>query len=184
MFRWQIHRSESGDCGMSSRSRDFDHNRRCKASLATRGPVSSPSLDAQKNTVGSCGRARMGWYDRTVRGCASFVRRHAGILEFAVRRVACRACGVKRERLAFLADNPLYTKRFAYFVGRRCRQSARLPSIGAGCSDASKGGSSPCSLSLRVAPVPLRAFDPSSAPCDPGRRSVPRNGPFSLTKEC
>jgi transposase len=30
---------------------------------------------------------------------------------------------VKRERLEFLADNPLYTKRFAYFVGRRCRQA-------------------------------------------------------------
>jgi transposase len=30
---------------------------------------------------------------------------------------------VKRERLEFLADNPLYTRRFAYFVGRRCRQA-------------------------------------------------------------
>ena len=30
---------------------------------------------------------------------------------------------VKRERLDFLADNPLYTKRFAYFVGRRCRET-------------------------------------------------------------
>jgi transposase len=41
-----------------------------------------------------------------------------------VRRVACRSCGrVKRERLEFLADNPLYTKRFAYYVGRRCRSS-------------------------------------------------------------
>ena len=29
---------------------------------------------------------------------------------------------MKRERLEFLADNPLYTKRFAYYVGRRCRQ--------------------------------------------------------------
>ena len=29
------------------------------------------------------------------------------------RRVRCRSCGkVKRERLDFLADNPLYTKRF------------------------------------------------------------------------
>jgi transposase len=28
---------------------------------------------------------------------------------------------VKRERLDFLADNPFYTKRFAWFVGRRCR---------------------------------------------------------------
>jgi transposase len=33
-------------------------------------------------------------------------------------------CGkVKRERLEFLADNPLYTKRFAFYVGRRCRSS-------------------------------------------------------------
>jgi len=38
--------------------------------------------------------------------------------------VACRRCGrVKRERLEFLADNPLYTKRFAFYVGRRCRSS-------------------------------------------------------------
>ncbi len=28
---------------------------------------------------------------------------------------------MKREPLDFLADNPLYTKRFAWFVGRRCR---------------------------------------------------------------
>ena len=45
-------------------------------------------------------------------------------LELEVRCVHCRHCGaVKRERLDFLADNPLYTKRFAYFVGRRCRAS-------------------------------------------------------------
>jgi hypothetical protein len=31
--------------------------------------------------------------------------------------------GVKRERLDWLADNPLYTKRFAFYVGRRCRES-------------------------------------------------------------
>ena len=43
-------------------------------------------------------------------------------LEFEVRRVACRRCGtVKRERLDWLADNPRYTKRFAFYVGRRCR---------------------------------------------------------------
>ena len=30
---------------------------------------------------------------------------------------------MKRERLEFLADNPFYTKRFAYYVGRRCRQA-------------------------------------------------------------
>jgi len=43
-------------------------------------------------------------------------------LEFEVRRVLCRSCGkVKRERVEFLADNPFYTKRFGYYVGRRCR---------------------------------------------------------------
>jgi transposase len=42
-----------------------------------------------------------------------------------VRRVHCRRCGtVKREQLDFLSDNPFYTKRFAWFVGRRCRTSA------------------------------------------------------------
>jgi transposase len=30
---------------------------------------------------------------------------------------------VKTERLDWIADNPFYTKRFAYFVGRRCRDS-------------------------------------------------------------
>jgi transposase len=45
-------------------------------------------------------------------------------LEFDARRVRCGLSGkVKREQLEFLADNPFYTKRFAYFVGRRCRQA-------------------------------------------------------------
>ena len=39
--------------------------------------------------------------------------------------MACRRCGqVKQEQRAFLADNPFYTKRFAFSVGRRCRASA------------------------------------------------------------
>jgi transposase len=47
------------------------------------------------------------------------------VLELDVRRVACRRCGtVKRERLDFLADNPHFTKRFAFYVGRRCRQAS------------------------------------------------------------
>ncbi len=46
-------------------------------------------------------------------------------LEFEVRRVFCRRCGkVKREKLGFLADNPLYTRRFAFYVGRRCRSAS------------------------------------------------------------
>ena len=43
-------------------------------------------------------------------------------LELERRRIACTECGtVKMERLDWLADYPFYTKRFAYFVGRRCR---------------------------------------------------------------
>ncbi len=48
-------------------------------------------------------------------------------LELELRCVACRGCGaVKRERLDFLADNPRYTKRFAFYVGRRCRSAPIL----------------------------------------------------------
>jgi transposase len=45
-------------------------------------------------------------------------------LELEVRRVQCRTCGaVKCEHLQFLADSPFYTKRFAHYVGRRCRSA-------------------------------------------------------------
>jgi transposase len=45
-------------------------------------------------------------------------------LEVEIRRVLCQNCGVVRqERPSWIADNPFYTKRFAFFVGRRCRAS-------------------------------------------------------------
>ena len=67
----------------------------------------------------------MGWYDRRLRRTRDLSCGDARIyLEFEVRRVWCKRCGaVKRERLDFLADNPFYTKRFAYYVGRRDRKS-------------------------------------------------------------
>jgi transposase len=67
-----------------------------------------------------------GWYDRTQRRvrdlpCAEY----RIVLQLEVRRVACPLCGaVKRERLELLADNPHFTKRFAFYVGRRCRQAS------------------------------------------------------------
>src|SRR6188508_2833374 len=75
---------------------------------------------------GCCGRVQMGWYDRKVRRVRDLSCGDTRIfLELEVRRLDCRNGGkVKRERLDFLADNPLYTKRFAYFVGRRCRQAS------------------------------------------------------------
>jgi transposase len=65
----------------------------------------------------------MGWYDRKVRRVRDLSCGDTRIfLELEVRRIECHRCGkVKQERLAFLADNPFYTKRFAYYVGQRCR---------------------------------------------------------------
>lgn len=65
------------------------------------------------------------WYDRTVRRARDLSSADTRIyLEFEVRRIRCPCTGkVRREHLDFLADNPLYTKRFAWFVGRRCRSS-------------------------------------------------------------
>jgi transposase len=72
-----------------------------------------------------CGRAYRTFYDqrpRRVRDISCGDRRV--YLDLSVRRVHCPRCGgVKPERLDWLADNPLYTKRFAFYVGRRCRES-------------------------------------------------------------
>ena len=64
-----------------------------------------------------------GWYDRRTRLVRDLSCGNTRVfLEVEIRRVDCRHCGkVKRERLDFLSDNPFYTKRFAYYVGRRCR---------------------------------------------------------------
>ena len=66
-----------------------------------------------------------GGYDRCTRRVRDLSCADTRVyLEVEVRRVHCRSCGkVKRERLDFLADNPLYTKRFAFYVGRRCRST-------------------------------------------------------------
>jgi transposase len=65
------------------------------------------------------------WYDRKTRRVRDLSCGDARVLlELEIRRIACRGCGkVKRERLDFLADNPFYTKRFAHYVGRRCRSA-------------------------------------------------------------
>lgn len=79
----------------------------------------------EKTVCGTCGRGERTFYDHKTRqvrdlGCGDT----RVYLEVEIRRVACRSCGlVKQEKLAWIADNPLYTKRFAFLVGRRCRAS-------------------------------------------------------------
>jgi transposase len=70
-----------------------------------------------------CGQGQRGFYDQKLRWVGDLTCGDTRIyLELAVRRVQCRRCGtVKQEGLSWLADNPFYTKRFAFFVGRRCR---------------------------------------------------------------
>jgi transposase len=67
-----------------------------------------------------------GWYDRRTRRVRDLSSADTRIyLELEVRRVRCKRCGkVKREQLDLLADNPFYTKRFAHYVGRRCRSAS------------------------------------------------------------
>lgn len=67
-----------------------------------------------------------GGYDRRVRWVRDLGNGNLRVyLEVEIRRVHCRDCRkVKREQLEFLADNPFYTKRFAYYVGRRCRSAS------------------------------------------------------------
>ena len=79
----------------------------------------------KKTTCGCCGRVQSGWYDRRTRRIRDLSCGDRRVyLEFEVRRVQCKDCAaVKRERLDFLADNPFYTKRFAFYVGKRCRSA-------------------------------------------------------------
>ena len=82
-----------------------------------------PRSAGKKAVCGQCGTPHRTWYDRRTRRvrdlpCAD----HRIYLDLEVRRVQCRRCGsVKTERLEFLLENALHTKRFATYVGRRCR---------------------------------------------------------------
>lgn len=87
------------------------------------GDHAHPAL--KKTRCGTCGLLHHTWYDRKTRRVRDLSCGDRRIyLDLELRRVACRRCGrVKQERLDFLADSPFYTKRFAFFVGRRCRAS-------------------------------------------------------------
>ena len=46
-------------------------------------------------------------------------------VDVGLRRVECRSCGrVKQEGLDWLAANPHYTKRFAFYIGKKCRSAS------------------------------------------------------------
>lgn len=80
------------------------------------------SCVGRKTLCGTCGRGHRTFYDHKLRWFRALSCGDTRIyLEVSIRRVWCRTCGkVKREQLAWLANIPLYTKRFAFYVGQRC----------------------------------------------------------------
>jgi hypothetical protein len=120
---WHEQRSEADGFGIRIRSLVFDRNKQCAGFSVIRMPASLPSSDAQKNGLWllrshSDGVVRPQGPPRA----RSFLRRHAGISGSggAAGRVPPLWQG-EAGTARFLADNPFYTKRFAYYVGQRCR---------------------------------------------------------------
>lgn len=102
--------------------------------VVRRGPsapdVLTVRLVRRGSTVmcGRCGLAHRSYYDRKFRYVRDKSCGDARVyLVVEVRRVYCKRCaGVKQEKLDWLATNPAYTKRFAMYVGRRCRSTPLL----------------------------------------------------------
>lgn len=81
---------------------------------------------SRKAVCNECETVQFGWYDSKVRRVRDLSCGDTDVyLELEFRRVSCRKCGkVKSEKLEWLADNPFYTKRFATYVGKRCREAS------------------------------------------------------------
>lgn len=90
-------------------------------------PISDHGSHAEgkKTVCGTCGRVHHTYYDRKIRRVRDLPCGEVRVyLEVEIRRVECRRCRkVKLEKLDWLADYPFSTKRFAFYVGRRCRDS-------------------------------------------------------------
>src|SRR3954454_22791111 len=96
---------------------------RAVASSATQSRDLAAPAPGEKTACGTCGRVQRTFYDRKTRRVRDLSCGDTRVyLEVEVRRVHCRSCdAVRQEKLPWLANNPFYTKRFAYHVGRRCR---------------------------------------------------------------
>jgi len=103
-----------------SGSHDPGHLRRSS------GGRGHPAPPPKKTVCYVCGQVYWTRYDQRPRRARDLSCGDKRVyLDYSLRRVRCRPCGgVKTERLDWLADNPFYTKRFALFVGRRCRETA------------------------------------------------------------
>jgi transposase len=90
------------------------------------GPDYSVGTPAKNTACGGCGAPHRSFYDRKIRHVRDLSCGELRLyLEVEVRRVRCNRCGkVKQEQCPWLSANPFYPKRFAWYVGRRCREPA------------------------------------------------------------
>src|SRR5450756_2860533 len=111
------------DYWTNTTSPGFGRDLKYRGYLEIRALGSSDLRGSKKTICGCCGTAHRSHYDKKVQQTRDLSCGNARIyLEAEVRRVKCKRCGtVKREKLPWLANNPFYTKRFAYYVGRKCR---------------------------------------------------------------
>ena len=111
------------DYWTNTASSGFDRNLKYVGYLETRTLGLSGSKGFKKTICRCCGTTYRSHYDKKVQRTRDLSCGDTRIyLEAEVRRVQCKRCGtVKREKLPWLANNPFYTKRFTYHVGRKCR---------------------------------------------------------------
>jgi hypothetical protein len=123
IFGWPK-RHDNGVCGTHIDSQVFDLNRAYADSSVIRRRGFLPCGDGQKNDLRPVRLVGHGLV-RPSRASNARSSQQSDAHLPALRDTAHLLPPVRRgERLDFLADNPFYTKRFAYYVGRRCRDSA------------------------------------------------------------
>ncbi len=120
-WRWE----ESGGWWMCTDSPHFVRGRQCVGCSAIPRPASCALNGGEKNCVRSL-RSSLApnLRSQAALGARPVGGRHQNLLGDREPSGALPKCvKVKQEKLAWLSDNPFYTKRFAFFVGRRCRTS-------------------------------------------------------------
>ena len=87
---------------------------------------SSFRLSAGGKNCGACGTIHHIFYGRKIRRVRDLSCGDMRVyLDVEIRRVFCRRCQkVNQEKLDGLADSAFYTKGFAFYIGRRCRDSS------------------------------------------------------------
>jgi len=81
---------------------------------------------SKKNTCYNCGATQKAFYDHSQQLVRDLPCGELEVyLRFERRRVQCKVCGaLRQEALNWLSANPFYTKRFALYVGQRCREQS------------------------------------------------------------